>query len=199
MVRTRSCGVMPLVMWVRVWLAAVRTYASRLRKVLDPGVLVSESGGYAVRVREGALDLGLAQEWVAEAEKARTAGDLTRAREVLNHALGLWDGEALVVTPAEVVTERAGYEVVADGTPVRLKLTDPDHLPHQVRLRVTGSVQHPLHHELPGGGGVWIFARRVPGVDGLTWTVRYDHGTDGEDPAIVAVTDQLVTAAQGDL
>ncbi|NEC49184.1 AfsR family transcriptional regulator, partial [Actinospica acidiphila] len=30
-------------------LAAVRTYASRLRKVLDPGVLVSESGGYAVR------------------------------------------------------------------------------------------------------------------------------------------------------
>src|SRR5690348_13422944 len=30
-------------------LAALRTYASRLRKVLDPGVLVSESGGYAVR------------------------------------------------------------------------------------------------------------------------------------------------------
>src|SRR6478609_6402366 len=39
-------------------LAAIRTYASRLRKVLDPGVLVSESGGYAVRgLAEGALDL----------------------------------------------------------------------------------------------------------------------------------------------
>jgi DNA-binding SARP family transcriptional activator len=81
-------------------LAAVRTYASRLRKVLDPGVLVSESGGYAVRgLGEGALDLTVAQEWAAQAEKARAAGDLTRAREVLNRALGLWDGEALAGVP----------------------------------------------------------------------------------------------------
>ncbi|MFF4589015.1 BTAD domain-containing putative transcriptional regulator [Streptomyces sp. NPDC001388] len=81
-------------------LAAVRTYASRLRKVLDPGVLVSESGGYAVRgLGEGALDLAVAQECAAEAEKARSAGDLTRAREVLNRALGLWDGEALAGVP----------------------------------------------------------------------------------------------------
>lgn len=32
-------------------LAAVRTYASRLRKVLSANALVSESGGYAIRVR----------------------------------------------------------------------------------------------------------------------------------------------------
>ncbi|WP_425245893.1 AfsR/SARP family transcriptional regulator [Streptomyces sp. NEAU-NA10] len=81
-------------------LAAVRTYASRLRKVLDPGVLVSESGGYAVRgLREGALDLAVAQEWATEAEKARGAGDLGHARKVLNRALGLWDGEALAGVP----------------------------------------------------------------------------------------------------
>ncbi|WP_416982679.1 AfsR/SARP family transcriptional regulator [Streptomyces sp. T028] len=81
-------------------LAAVRTYASRLRKVLDPGVLVSESGGYAVRgLGEGALDLAVAQEWAAEAEKARTSGDLARAREGLNRVLGLWDGEALAGVP----------------------------------------------------------------------------------------------------
>ncbi|GAB4053644.1 hypothetical protein GCM10028775_40030 [Catellatospora paridis] len=110
----------------------------------------------------------------------------------------VWDGETLVVTPAEVLTERAGYEVVADGTPVRLKLTDPHHLPHQVRLRVTSSVQQPQHHELPGGGA-WIFARRVSGVDGLSWTVRYDPGTDGEDPAVVTATDELIAAARGDL
>ncbi|WP_197356522.1 AfsR/SARP family transcriptional regulator, partial [Streptomyces clavuligerus] len=30
-------------------LAALRTYASRLRKVLGPGALVSEAGGYAIR------------------------------------------------------------------------------------------------------------------------------------------------------
>ncbi|MFE7167081.1 BTAD domain-containing putative transcriptional regulator [Streptomyces sp. NPDC057616] len=81
-------------------LAALRTYASRLRKVLDPGVLVSESGGYAVRgLGEGALDLAVAQELAAEAEKARGAGDLGRARAVLGRALALWEGEALAGVP----------------------------------------------------------------------------------------------------
>ncbi|MER7490422.1 BTAD domain-containing putative transcriptional regulator [Streptomyces sp. NPDC126497] len=81
-------------------LAAVRTYASRLRKVLDPGVLVSESGGYAVRgLDEGALDLAAAQELAAQAEKARNTGDLHHAREALNRALSLWDGETLAGVP----------------------------------------------------------------------------------------------------
>ncbi|MYR45139.1 BTAD domain-containing putative transcriptional regulator [Streptomyces sp. SID5910] len=81
-------------------LAAVRTYASRLRKVLDPGVLVSESGGYAVRGLDGgALDLSLAQDLAADAEKARAAGDPSGAREVLVRALALWDGEALAAVP----------------------------------------------------------------------------------------------------
>ncbi|MER6982799.1 AfsR/SARP family transcriptional regulator, partial [Streptomyces carpinensis] len=81
-------------------LAAVRTYASRLRKVLDPGVLASESGGYAVRgLREGALDLTVAQDLAAEADKARAAGDLGRARSALGRALAVWDGEALAGVP----------------------------------------------------------------------------------------------------
>ncbi|MGW3038127.1 AfsR/SARP family transcriptional regulator, partial [Streptomyces sp. NPDC001178] len=81
-------------------LAALRTYASRLRKVLGPGVLVSESGGYAVRgLAEGALDLAVAQDLAAEAEKARNAGDLSHAREVLGGALALWDGEVLAGVP----------------------------------------------------------------------------------------------------
>ncbi|MGY1579819.1 BTAD domain-containing putative transcriptional regulator [Streptomyces sp. MN13] len=81
-------------------LAAVRTYASRLRKALDAGVLVSESGGYAIRgLGEGALDLATAQELAAEAEKAKAGGDLGRARDVLNRALALWDGETLAGVP----------------------------------------------------------------------------------------------------
>ncbi|CAL9552551.1 AfsR/SARP family transcriptional regulator [Streptomyces sp. enrichment culture] len=81
-------------------LAAVRTYASRLRKVLDPGVLVSESGGYAVRgLAEGALDLARAQDLAAGAEKARSAGDLCHARDLLRRALALWDGEVLAGVP----------------------------------------------------------------------------------------------------
>ncbi|MFB7866187.1 MULTISPECIES: BTAD domain-containing putative transcriptional regulator [unclassified Streptomyces] len=84
-------------------LAAVRTYASRLRKILDPGVLVSESGGYAIRAGAGgtgaALDLAEAHELAAEAEKLRTAGQRGAARERLNEALALWDGEALASVP----------------------------------------------------------------------------------------------------
>ncbi|MFE6285790.1 BTAD domain-containing putative transcriptional regulator [Streptomyces sp. NPDC057877] len=81
-------------------LAALRTYASRLRKVLGAGVLVSESGGYAVRgLAAGALDLTRAQDLAAEAEKARGAGDLCHARDLLGSALARWDGEALAGVP----------------------------------------------------------------------------------------------------
>ncbi|NED13177.1 AfsR/SARP family transcriptional regulator [Streptomyces sp. SID9124] len=80
-------------------LAAVRTYASRLRKVLGPDTLVSDSGGYAMRTAPDALDLTVAQELAAEAEKARAGGDRNAARTLLNKALGLWDGEALASVP----------------------------------------------------------------------------------------------------
>jgi DNA-binding SARP family transcriptional activator len=93
-------------------LAALRTYASRLRKVLHAGVLVSESGGYAVRgLGDGALDLARAQDLAAEAEKARSAGDLGHAREVLGRALALWDGEALAGVPGPYAeTQRVRLE-----------------------------------------------------------------------------------------
>ncbi|THA72799.1 AfsR/SARP family transcriptional regulator [Streptomyces sp. A0958] len=80
-------------------LAAVRTYASRLRKVLGPDTLASDSGGYAMRTGPDALDLTVAQELAAGAEKARAAGDRDGARALLNKALGLWDGEALASVP----------------------------------------------------------------------------------------------------
>lgn len=91
-------------------LAAVRTYASRLRKALGAGVLESESGGYAIRVPGGggSLDLALAQELAADAEKARSAGDLPLARALLNKALNLWDGEVLAGVPGPYArTQRA--------------------------------------------------------------------------------------------
>ncbi|MGX1853263.1 BTAD domain-containing putative transcriptional regulator [Streptomyces sp. NPDC055299] len=81
-------------------LAALRTYASRLRKALgaDADALVSESGGYAIRPVNGrALDLDhdRAEQYAAEAEKAKASGDRGRARELLDSALALWDGEPL--------------------------------------------------------------------------------------------------------
>ncbi|KUF15073.1 hypothetical protein AT728_26775 [Streptomyces silvensis] len=80
-------------------LAAVRTYASRLRKILDPGILVSESGGYAINLPTGSLDLAVAEELWATADKAQRAGDLATARSVTNKALGLWEGEPLANVP----------------------------------------------------------------------------------------------------
>jgi DNA-binding SARP family transcriptional activator len=80
-------------------LAAIRTYASRLRKVLGPGALVSEAGGYAMRAPAGALDLQVAHDLATKAEKARAAGDRRGARTLLEQSLGLWDGEPLAHLP----------------------------------------------------------------------------------------------------
>jgi hypothetical protein len=63
-----------------------------------------------------------------------------------------------------------------------------------VRDRVSRSVAYTRHHDVPGGG-VRVVARRVPGVDGVTWHVRFDEGTDAADPAVAEVTAELVAAA----
>jgi len=104
----------------------------------------------------------------------------------------VWSGRELVVTPASVVDEREGYAVVADQPVLSTLLLEPGDLPDQVRTRVTRSVAYTEHHALPEGGGVRVVARRVSGVDGLTWTARYDPGTD-PDEATVA---DLVAAAR---
>ncbi|MGO4423292.1 BTAD domain-containing putative transcriptional regulator, partial [Streptomyces sp. MCAF7] len=97
-------------------IAAVRTYASRLRKALggsyEPNYgLVSQSGGYALHVEPGALDADVAADLAAKAEKARHAGDPARAHELLNQALALWDGETLAGLPGPYAeTQRTRLE-----------------------------------------------------------------------------------------
>ncbi|MFI9239600.1 BTAD domain-containing putative transcriptional regulator [Streptomyces sp. NPDC053079] len=94
-------------------LAALRTYASRLRKAFGPDAdaLVSESGGYAIRVGLDGLDIDTAERLAAEADKARGAGDRGRARDLTNQALGLWDGEPLAgLSGPYADTQRARLE-----------------------------------------------------------------------------------------
>jgi hypothetical protein len=110
-----------------------------------------------------------------------------------------WSGHELALTPADTVTTINGYAVMADAPVLRYTLPDPGDVPHQVRARVTRSVAYTIHHPLPGGGGVRVVARRVPGVDGLRWTVRYDGGADVDDPVVREVTTQLVGQAQATL
>jgi hypothetical protein len=108
----------------------------------------------------------------------------------------VWSGRELAVTPAQQAAERTGYRVVADGPVESFLLLDPGDVPEQVRTRVTRSVAYTSHHAFDGGG-VRVVARRVAGVDGLTWTVRYDPGTPADDADVVEQTDALVAAARG--
>jgi hypothetical protein len=108
----------------------------------------------------------------------------------------VWSGRELVVTPAGTVEERDGYEVAEDLPGEGHLLLDPRDLPQQVYTRVTRSVAYTVHHPVPGGGGVRVVARRVSGMDGLTWTVRYDPGTDRDSAAVRERTAELVAQAR---
>ncbi|UNO38550.1 BTAD domain-containing putative transcriptional regulator [Streptomyces sp. MST-110588] len=81
----------------------LRTYVSRLRKVLEPepgggaapSILVSVWDGYAIRLPREAVDLGDFDSYVAGAERARAAGRLAEARDMLRAGLALWGDEPL--------------------------------------------------------------------------------------------------------
>ena len=107
-----------------------------------------------------------------------------------------WSGRELRVVPAEVAEVRPGYAVLVDAPPVSFLLLEPGEVPDQVRTRVTRSVAYTSHHPMPQGG-VRVVGRRVSGVDGLSWAVRYDSGTPVDLGQVVTVTDELVAAAQG--
>lgn len=105
-----------------------------------------------------------------------------------------WNGHEVTIVPAERVQEHDAYLVVADGPPLSVPLPDPGKLPDHVRTRVTRSVSYASHEPFPDGGGVLIVARRVPGVDGVTWVVRYDPATDPRAAGVAVVTAHLVAA-----
>ncbi|NUS12101.1 MAG: AfsR family transcriptional regulator [Streptomyces sp.] len=79
-------------------LAALRSYAFRLRKALGSQTLVTDSGGYAIRIPVEALDATTVEQLAAEAEKIRQS-DPGQARELLVTALDMWHGEPLAGLP----------------------------------------------------------------------------------------------------
>jgi hypothetical protein len=111
-----------------------------------------------------------------------------------------WSGTRLTVIPAVAAGEpvpmdgAASYTVMVDGEPQSVALAAPGDVPAEVRTRVTRSVAFTAHHPLPLGG-VRVVGRRVPGVNGLAWHVRYDEGTPADDPDVTAVTGDLVRQA----
>ncbi len=139
-------------------LSTLRTYAYRLRKVLEadrsrPGVVVSVGTGYAMSVPKGALDVSVFEERYAEAEKARAEGDLTRARALLAAALGLWQGDAMDGTAgpyAEAQRDRLGDRRLS-ALQLKLELDiELGRATEAVADLVVLSAAHPLRESLSG-------------------------------------------------
>ncbi|MGE7386060.1 AfsR/SARP family transcriptional regulator [Streptomyces sp. NPDC004126] len=82
----------------------VRTYVSRLRRVLEPDrphptVLVSSGSGYMLRLPAESLDVEVFEELVTAAGRARSTGDTAGAAGLLREACELWGGEPLAGLP----------------------------------------------------------------------------------------------------
>jgi hypothetical protein len=107
-----------------------------------------------------------------------------------------WSGRLLHIVPAHEVAAHETYVEMADGDPLTVTLLDPGKVPEQVRARVSRSVAYTSYHPLPAGG-VRVVARRVPGRDGLRWTVRYDPGTQPEPDAVAALVARGLASITG--
>ncbi|MBB4682599.1 hypothetical protein [Amycolatopsis jiangsuensis] len=107
----------------------------------------------------------------------------TGARRVGWHLVGKasWGEDGFTLTESEETSRAGGVVVLADREPVRFRLPEPGRVPHQVRLRVDGSIRARHRQEFPDGGA-WFVQRKVPGRDGTVLQVRPDPGTD---PALV--------------
>lgn len=132
-------------------LPALRTYASRLRKVLGRRTLVSEAGGYAIALPDGALDLTRCEQYEAQAAAARTAHDPHRARQALRDALALWHGEPLGGVPgpfADAQRSRLSqWRLALLEHRLALDLELGGHLDAVSEL-TSLTAEHPLHEDL---------------------------------------------------
>ena len=85
---------------------------------------------------------------------------------------------------------------------VRHVLSDAGDLPAVVRRRVDQTVVASQRSPLPGGGGVLLVARRIPGQAAREWTVVFDDDAQRNDPQAREVARrklaELVAAEQPD-
>ena len=136
--------------------STVRTYISRLRQVLAQGApagpaIRSVTGGYQLDLADEGLDLTVFQRHVADAERARLAGDAaTWARELVT-GLELWHGTPLSGLPGPFASrQRASLERLRASTQktrlrAQLDLGELDHLlPELAAL----AEEHPLDEQL---------------------------------------------------
>ena len=90
----------------RAAISTVRTYVSRLRRILEGSSAVIETvgDGYALRVPDGSVDATEFGRLTARARELLRVGATGDAVAVLDEALGLWRGSALAGLPGQFAT-----------------------------------------------------------------------------------------------
>ena len=151
--------------------AAVAAAGDPDERVLAWGVLAGEAG-WLVATSRGLRPVGSAG--------PGSGTELLRWHEV-GHAK--WTtvpsgGGDLAVTPlAEVEPGVQARQPVR-----RYAFSDEGDLPAVVRRRVDETVVASQRSPLPGGGGVLLVARRIPGQPVREWSVVFDDDTQRTDP-----------------
>ncbi len=115
----------------------IQVYVSRLRKVLGPGLLLTQPPGYVLQVDEEQVDATRFASLVARAGEVMRAGGAARTRALLEEALGLWRGPPL----ADFT-----YELFAQGEVARLEELQLEAL----ELRIDADLALGRHARLAG-------------------------------------------------
>lgn len=103
------------------------------------------------------------------------------------------DGRLTVVAAVDT-----GGGVLDEQPPRSVRLATPHDLPQTVRVRVERAIAYTRYARLPGGGGVRVVGRRVPGRDGVSWQLVFDPGVDRDDPVVRAAAAVLVEEARAE-
>jgi hypothetical protein len=111
-------------------------------------------------------------------------------------AKAAWDPPRLTLTIAVEGNDLGGATTLVEQPPRTLTLPEPGDVPRDVRDRVTRSVRYSTQHRLAPTGSAWVVARRVAGQDGLVWQVRFEPGTDADDPLLREQVNRLVAEAR---
>ena len=102
----------------------------------------------------------------------------------------VWRDGVLSVTEAEVVDEL----LLVEREPLALALEVPRNLPPTVRKRVQNSVVRSEIAAVPGGAARFV-ARRVPGINGISWWARLQAGTP-DSPVVRAAVSARIAALE---
>jgi DNA-binding SARP family transcriptional activator len=134
----------------------VRTYVSRLRRILDAGPqhygpIESIGDGYLLRLGPALLDLNAFERRLGEARAARERGDTARGARLLADALRLWRGTALAGVPGPYANSRrvplAELHVTATEEKLAADIALGDHTAAISELRVL-LAEHPFRERL---------------------------------------------------